>query len=502
MPPKVPTKEVVKEMSDHFGFELSEGEVVEYQSLIEASMQAYKVLDQYDDVRLPVKYPRKDVGYRPTGDENPSNGWVWKCEIEGAQGGILQGKKIGIKDNIMVAGVPMLNGSSIMEGFVPIEDATVVTRLLDAGATIAGKTGVPAFCFDGGGCTGYPDPQPENPHDSTRMAGSSSNGSAVVVVTGQADMAIGGDQGGSVRLPASWSGCFGLKPTKGLVPYTGAFPIEQTIDHLGPMANSAFDCGLLLQVIAGTDDMDPRQRDVTVKDYVSDIDKPIDGLRIGVVKEGFAIEGLSEDDVDAAVHDAALAFKKLGAQVETVSIPMHSHGQAIWAAVATEGATDLMIEGGAYGSNWMGHYSTSLMNFYSVARKQKGKDYSETVKLTAMTGHYMSKNYNRHYYAKAQNLARVLSSQYDDALKKFDILVMPTTPMKAQQKPASQSPSEIVAKALGNIYNTSPFNLTGHPAISVPVSNDSGLPIGMMLIGRHWEDDVVLKAAHQFESKG
>ena len=135
------------------------------------------------------------------------------CSIPGAAEGPLAGRTVGVKDNVCVAGIPLLNGSPIMEGYVPREDATVVTRLLDAGATIVGKTAVPAFCFDGGGLTGYPEPQPTNPHDPAYMCGSSSNGSAAVVVTGQADMALGGDQGGSIRLPASWSGCCGHKPT-------------------------------------------------------------------------------------------------------------------------------------------------------------------------------------------------------------------------------------------------------------------------------------------------
>ena len=167
----------------------------------------------------------------------------------------------------------MLNGSPIMEGYVPREDATVVTRLLDAGAHIVGKTAVPAFCFDGGGITGYPDPQPTNPHDPAYMCGSSSNGSAAVVVTGQADMALGGDQGGSIRLPSSWSGCCGHKPTHGLVPYTGIFPIELTLDHIGPMARTVADCALMLEAIAGEDGLDPRQIGVRTQPYTAELER-------------------------------------------------------------------------------------------------------------------------------------------------------------------------------------------------------------------------------------
>src|SRR5688572_13425639 len=241
----------------------------------------------------------------------------------------------------------MLNGSPIMEGYVPREDATVVTRLLDAGAHIIGKSAVPAFCFDGGGLTGYPDPQPVNPHNPAYLAGASSNGSAVVVVEGQADMALGGDQGGSIRMPSSWSGCCGHKPTWGLVPYTGIFPIELTLDHIGPMARTVADCALMLSVIAGEDGLDPRQNNVSVQDYNAALEVGADGLRVGVLAEGFGIPDASEPDVDAAVRAAADVLAGAGASVEEVSIPMHRDGLAIWNAIAIEGATDLMVRGDA-----------------------------------------------------------------------------------------------------------------------------------------------------------
>ena len=355
-----------------------------------------------------MKYVRADLGHRPVGEENPGNGWVWKCSIPGAQDGPLAGRTVGVKDNVCVAGIPLLNGSPIMEGFVPREDATVVTRLLDAGAHIVGKTAVPAFCFDGGGLTGYPEPQPVNPHRADHMAGSSSNGSVVVVVNGEADMALGGDQGGSIRLPASWGGCCGHKPTWGLVPYTGIFPIELTIDHVGPMARTVADCALMLDAIAGEDGLDPRQSNVSVQAYAAGLEVGAEGLRVGCCAEGFGIADASEADVDAAVRAAADVLAGAGATVEEVSVPMHRDGLAIWNAIATEGATDLMVRGDGFGTNHKGHYSTDLVDFYGRARRARGMDYSVTVKLTALLGTYLSEDYNHHYYAKAQNLGRRL----------------------------------------------------------------------------------------------
>ena len=179
--------------------------------------------------------------------------------------------------------------------------------------TSSARPPCPAFCFDGGGLTGYPEPQPVNPHRADHMAGSSSNGSVVVVVNGEADMALGGDQGGSIRLPASWGGCCGHKPTFGLVPYTGIFPIELTLDHVGPMARTVADCALMLDAIAGEDGLDPRQIDVSVQDYAAGLEVGAEGLRVGVLREGFGIPDASEADVDAAVRAAADVLAGAGA---------------------------------------------------------------------------------------------------------------------------------------------------------------------------------------------
>jgi amidase len=401
---------------------------------------------------------------------------------------------------VCVAGVPMLNGSPIMEGYVPREDATVITRLLDAGAHIVGKAAVPAFCFDGGGLTGYPDPQPVNPHNPGYLAGSSSNGSAVVVVTGECDIALGGDQGGSIRLPASWSGCCGHKPTHGLVPYTGIFPIELTLDHIGPMARTVADCALMLDAIAGEDGLDPRQVGVTVQDYTGGLEVGAEGLRVGVLLEGFGIPDASEPDVDAAVLAGAELLAQAGASVEEVSIPMHRDGLAIWNAIAIEGATDLMVRGDGFGTNHKGHYSTDLVDFYGRARRARGMDYSVTVKLTALLGAYLSHDYNHHYYAKAQNLGRRLKARYAEALERYDVLLLPTTAMKAMPIPVEGGIPDVLAAALGNLHNTSPFDVTGNPALSVPCATSDGLPVGMMLVGRHFDDATVLRAGHAFQA--
>lgn len=495
-----PTLEEIQAISERFNLGLSGDELKEYWGFACEAVDGYAEMDELADVKLPVRYPRQDVGYRPVGADNPVNGWAWKCRIEGAPEGLLEGKTVAIKDNTAVAGMPMLNGSALMEGYVPDEDATVVTRLLDAGATIVGKTNVPGFCVDGGGVTGYPEPQPINPHGADYLPGASSNGSGVVVANGEVDIATGGDQGGSIRLPASWSGCCGLKPTHGLVPYTGIFPIELTLDHTGPMARTVEECARTLQAIAGPDGMDPRQpAGLEPGDYLGALGRDVRGLRIGLLREGFAIPGASEPEVDEAVRAAVADLESAGASVIEVSAPLHRLGVTLWNAIAFEGATAQMVAGDGYGVNWKGHYSTGLMDFYGRARKARGRDFSPTTKITILVGSYMSEAHNHHYYAKAQNTARRLREQYDSVLAQVDVMIMPTTPMVARRRPQGSGLAETFDGALGNLHNTAAFDISGHPAMSVPCGSKGGLPIGMMIVGGQFREDTVLSVAYAHE---
>ena len=201
--------------------------------------------------------------------------------MKGAASGKLKGKTVALKDNIMLAGVPMMNGSATLEGYVPDFDATIVTRMLDAGAEIVGKVHCESFCMSGGSHTGAVGPV-HNPHKMGYSAGGSSSGSGVVVALGEVDMAIGGDQGGSIRMPSSFCGTYGMKPTWGLVPYTGIMPIEIFVDHTGPMTANVADNALLLEVIAGDDGYDPRIKAPKVEEYTKALGGGVKGLKIGV----------------------------------------------------------------------------------------------------------------------------------------------------------------------------------------------------------------------------
>ena len=500
MPVHPPTIEELREIADSFGLTLSDDDLASFRGLILPTLESYTAVERLPEPPLlSVKYPRTP-GYRPGPEENPYNAWYWRCQIQGAPGGPLSGKRVAIKDNVCVAGVPMMNGSATLEGYVPEVDATIVTRTLDAGATIVGKAVCEDLCFSGGSHTPYTGPV-LNPRDMTRSAGGSSCGSAALVAAGEVDLAIGGDQGGSIRIPSCWSGIVGHKPTYGLVPYTGVFPIELTLDHTGPMGATVADVALYLEALAGRDGLDPRQPTVVPTEaYSQALSADLEGVRVGIVEEGFGWEGLSEPEVDETVRQAALLLGKAGATVGSVSIPLHRSGIHIWTAVIVEGATELMVKGNSMGSNWKGFYTTSLLDKYGQGLRTRADDLSETVKMVVLLGEYLHRKYGGRHYAKGQNLAHTLRAAYDTALEDVDVLVMPTLPLLPTLIPPPDAPrEEYVPRALEMIPNTAPFDVSGHPAVSIPCHSAGSLPVGMMIIGRHFADAQVLRVASAFE---
>ena len=494
-----PTLEQLRSVAEDLGMHMGEDELKSYNELMQGNFAAYDVVDAMADYLPVVKYPRTP-GYRPEGEENKYNAWYVKTTIKGAASGKLAGKTVALKDNICLAGVPMMNGASTLEGYVPDIDATIVTRILDAGGTIIGKTHCEYFCFSGGSHTNATGAV-HNPHKMGYSAGGSSSGSGVVVATGEADMAIGGDQGGSIRMPSCWCGIYGMKGTHGLVPYTGVMPIEITLDHTGPMTSTVRDNALLLEVLAGEDGLDPRQYSPKIAKYTEALDAGVRGLRIGVVKEGFG-HANSEREVDAKVMAGAQLFKKLGAIVEDISVPMHALGPAIWLPIAAEGATEFMMKGNGMGTNWRGLYATTLLDAHS-AWKHRADELSDSLKITMLLGQYFTKHYRGHFYAKAQNLSRKLRAAYNEALAKYDLLLMPTLPMKPTPLPPPDAPRELyIQRAFEMVANTAPFDATGHPAMTVPCGMIDGLPVGLMLTAKHFDESTIYRAAAAFEGAG
>ncbi|MHC1562757.1 amidase [Actinomycetospora sp. C-140] len=498
MPVTPPTPEELAALAERDRLGLDAAALAAYGPLVAGSLGAYDRVEQLWADHAPAA-PDRPWSW-PAEGENRWGAWYVRCRVEGAAEGPLAGRTMAVKDNTAVAGVPMANGSHLVDGFVPARDATVVTRLLDAGATVTGKSVCEDLCFSGSSHTSVSGPV-RNPWDPTRITGGSSSGSAALLAAGEVDVATGGDQGGSVRMPAAMSGIVGHKPTYGLVPYTGAFPIEATIDHLGPMTRTVSDAALCLGIMAGPDGHDPRQPDVIEPvDYLAGIGRGAEGLRVGVVTEGFGHAGLSQPGVDASVRAAVDVLAGAGLAVEEVSVPWHRDALAVWSVVATDGVVAQMIEGNGYGLNWDGLYDPELIAHYGRLRAERGHLFSDTVKMIAMAGrHTLAREHGRHY-AMARNLVPAARAGYDAALAQYDVLVMPTVPIVPSTIIADDAPvEESVARALEMIVNTAPTDVTGHPATSVPASPVDGLPVGMMIVGRHFDDLTCLRVARHFE---
>ena len=493
---RLPTAEDLRRLALANHFELSEQELADFQALMPGMFSTYEHLEQMPLPEEPLKYRDRDPGYRPSRQEDPFNAIVRRCTLRGASSGKLAGKRFGLKNNICVAGMPMSCGSLVLDGYVADTDATIVTRLLDAGAEIVATLNLENFASSGAGDTSAQGPI-LNPHNPEHLAGGSSGGSAAALYYDDIDITIGGDQGGSIRVPASFCGIVGLKPTYSLVPYTGIVGVDNTFDHTGPMARTVADAALTLEVIAGKDPLDPRQGEVPVQPYTEALGRGVNGLRIGVLSEGFGLE-LSEPDVDAAVRKALGIFNELGAQTTEVSIPAHKDGGSVLWGLAAEGSTALLRSNGA-GYGWQGLYNVSLMESLGKSRQAQANDFPPTVKLLMLIGTYMSERYHGRMYGKAQNLRRVLRASYDRALEEVDVLAMPTTPMKAHRYEPDLDIKGLITHGWNMLENTAPFNMTGHPALSIPCSKSNGLPVGLMLVGRHFDDATLFRAAHAFE---
>jgi len=492
------TQDILLNVAQGLNMSLDDKEVPTLIAEISGAFGAYFApLDSLPDYLPEVEYPRT-AGRRPSREEDPHNAWYYKTSVKGKNQGPLAGKTVVLKDTISLAGVPLMNGARSLEGYVPDIDATVVERLLDAGAEITGKANCEWYCSSGDSHTnalGYT----INPHKDGHSAGGSSSGCGVIVATGQADMAIGGDQGGSVRVPSGYCGIYGMKPTYGLIPYTGAFATEHTLDHLGPMTANTEDNALLLSVLAGYDDeLDPRQGRIETDDYMAHLNDGVNGMRIGIVTEGFGW-GESNAVVDKKVKAAAAIFEKHGAEVVEISIPAHRTALQVWTPIIAEGCVQMMFKNNAIGNNWKGLYQTSLIEAQARWRDQVN-DMPENLKLILLLGEYVNQAYRGHYYAKAQNLNRSLTKQYDLALESCDLLLMPTSPiLPPALPPASPTREEMMGSGFTAIQNSAPFNCTGHPSMNVPCGMSDGLPIGMMLTANKFKEADIYRASKLFE---
>ena len=515
---RYPDEGEIVEYGDALGLHLSTTEARLMQSRMAevlASLESFWAM-QVEEQRLPSSYHTRDPGYRPSPQEDPLNLFIRKCHIQGASQGPLQGKTIGLKDHISVAGMPLTFGSHFMEGYIPDFDATLVTRVLDAGGTIVGKLVTDGFSTTGPG-VGAPGDfgRPCNPHNPTHLTGGSSSGSAAAVAACAVDIAFGGDQGGSIRQPAAWCGVLGLKATLGLIPHTGIFGYEPTIDYVGPLTRTVEDMATVLRCVAGADGYDPRQAHLPAQlpDYTEALEKDVAGLRIGILEEGFGLEE-SEPEVETAVLDAVATLESAGARVEKVSAPLHQKANLAQLPLVLEGLKRMFDTnlGGAFSRTY---YPSSLMAAFGRFKQSSAHQLPVTTKMNLILGSYLERFYNGVFYAKAYNVRPTFIKQYEELFAGVDFLAMPTTPITA---PAYHEPADIedaTRRALWGIraltgsiaggpiagmgMNTQPFNFTGYPAISIPCGKVEGLPVGLQLVAPYFREDLLLRAAYAYQ---
>ena len=409
--------------------------------------------------------------------------------------GKLAGIPIAIKDNICTDGVLTTCASKMLEDFVPPYDATVIKNILKEDAIIIGKTNMDEFAM-GSSTENSAFKTTKNPWDLERVPGGSSGGSAAAVAAGLAPIALGSDTGGSIRQPASFCGVVGFKPTYGLVSRFGLIAFGSSLDQIGPFSKSVKDAALTLEVIQGADDFDcTTYKDSITEDYLSTIEDGIKGMKIGVPKEFFQ-SGLDEE-VKNAVLSAIEDLKELGATVEEISLPITEVGlPAYYIISSAEASSNLArFDGIRYG------YRTKEFNDVDeLMLKSRSEAFGSEVKRRIMLGTYaLSSGYYDAYYNKAQKLKKKLKEEFKKTFSEYDLILSPTSPTPAFK--VGEKSSDPLSMYLGDIYTIN-INIAGIPAISLPYSfTEAGLPIGIQLLGPHFGEEKIFKAAYALEQK-
>jgi aspartyl-tRNA(Asn)/glutamyl-tRNA(Gln) amidotransferase subunit A len=404
----------------------------------------------------------------------------------------LAGVPVAIKDVLVTEGTRSTAGSKILGNYIPPYDATVVKRLDAAGAVMLGKTNCDEFAMGSSNENSAWKPV-HNPRDLSRVPGGSSGGSAAAVAADMAVVSLGSDTGGSIRQPAALCGVVGLKPTYGRVSRYGLIAFASSLDHVGPFGKCVKDVAAVLQVIAGRDAMDSTSAEVAVPDYLAELEKPVRGLKVGVAKEYFG-EGLDRE-VRAAVESAIQKLASLGCEIVEVSLPHTKYAIPAYYIIATaEASANLArFDGVRYGFRAQGVKSLSEMY-----RRTRDQGFGTEVKRRIMLGTYaLSAGYYDAYYLKAQQVRTLLAQDFEEAFRKVDVIVTPTSPTAAFK--LGEKVDDPLAMYLADIYTVT-ANLAGVPGISVPCGETKErLPIGLQILGRHFDESTVMRVGYAYE---
>ncbi len=410
---------------------------------------------------------------------------------KGEDPGPLAGVPVALKDNLCTRGVPTTCSSRILEGWKPPYDATVVERLAAAGAVVVGKTNLDEFAM-GSSTENSAFGPTRNPHDTTRVPGGSSGGSAAAVAAGFAPLALGSDTGGSIRQPAAFCGVVGVKPTYGAVSRYGLVAFASSLDQIGPFAATVADAALLLEVIAGHDPMDSTSNPGPAAAISARLGDGVEGLRVGIVRE--LVHGV-DADVEARVREAADALAGAGAKVDDVSLPAAVHGLAAYYLIAPAEASSNLAryDGVRYGLRVDGG-DVAAMNAAT-----RGAGFGAEVKRRIMLGTYaLSAGYYNAYYGQAQRVRTLIIRDFDAAYEDFDVLVSPTAPTTAFTFGAKTS--DPLSMYMSDVC-TIPSNLAGHPAMTVPYgTGDDGLPVGVQVMAPALGEPVMFRVAAALEA--
>ena len=404
----------------------------------------------------------------------------------------LGGVPVGIKDVMSTRGVRTTAGSKILDKYVPPYDCTAVAKLETAGAVILGKMNCDEFAMGSSNENSGFHPV-RNPRDLSRVPGGSSGGSAAAVAAGMAVATLGSDTGGSIRQPASFCGVVGLMPTYGRVSRYGLIAFASSLDHIGPLTRNVKDAAIVLGAIAGRDPMDSTSAEVPVPDYVSELNKPVSGLKVGVAKEYFG-DGL-DDEVRQAVERAIDTLESLGCEVVEVSLPHTSYAIPAYYLIATAEASSNLAryDGVRYSLRARGVKTLSEMY-----RRSRDEGFGTEVKRRIMLGAYaLSAGYYDAYYLKAQKVRTLLTRDFDGAFQKVDAIVTPTCPTAAFR--LGEKSNDPLSMYLADIYTVT-ADLAGIPGISIPCGQTrEKLPIGLQILGKHFDEATILRIAHAHE---
>lgn len=528
------TTEIIQQISEDLCLSLTETESQAYSEIINSLFPKFsKIYLQEEQINV-SPFPRI---IKPNLDNN-LNAFSCQCDIKGSNKGCLQGKKIVVKDTVMISGLPLSNGSHLLEGFIPTEDATIVQRILNAGATIIGKSKCEDLCLSANSFTCFNGPV-ENPYFVFKTPGGSSSGSAALVSGGIADIAIAGDQGGSIRIPSASCKVIGFKPTFGLIPYTGVLGIEYTFDHVGPVAKETKDIALFMDATAGPDGFDQRyytylknsnfsidnmfeknnKNEWELKENIyygvgkinvsylkawENYDKIFEGIGKNKFRIGLWGNTKIDGEISNSFWEKMNDFKKIFSNKynleveEFVTDDFEIFGDLFFLLILL-GLYDFLYANDNSLSNSFERYNTFLTKFTHMSKYTNLKDVSHTNKIFLIAAHYIKENYGSKFYVKGSNLRKEVTEKFLKVFENYDLILLPTFlnyPPNVKVK-ASSPISEYFTEAFQNCNLTSIFNVLGLPAMTIDLeverNPDDSRICPMMIVGKHFEDHRVIQ---------